>query len=706
MNFEFKKIALFSLLAIFATTNILIYPFEAFALSASGGMGAFAAGASCYGIDTITGKMKSYGEKLLGETITSGISKAKNAVVDKAKKVFKDVFGNKAKDTAGEIFGPFLPPSVLGGGGAEYVPVSVQDKDAFKDFLSEFKDYKKQQLGYKKDEKTKERCLDSIVNQAAKFLIRKMVDDLANWLRNGAQGKPRFIQDFGAYLKEAGDVAGGLFLEQLLGDTSLLCEPWRLDITASLPRRKGFNFDTQCRISGIIDAYNQSGINVDINGNRLPDITIEDSFNDFSKTGWLGFFSATFNNPIFDYLKADAELMRRMEAEKEKRILEAQVNQGLLISTCVKEYAGLGGKKCLKTEITSPGVAIAGAVNKLFNGEIDELFLADEINELIAAAIDGIKARRLWSGEGVSGFSSSGGRGGWLSDDDPINTGDDIFNPPNITKDTLLSTLEDFIFEERDYLMLKKESKKVIETEIITLLNDEKQKEDLEKQLIAINRQITESESLVYEKGSDPIENLLKDKYPEWTANTEQKEAFCAEPEAVSNAIRLLPMTKAEVICAEDDSKIEELADLINNDLPFMLGTASDAASEYENLISLRNELRSGVSINPPLGSHENNNNATCSVKGWAFDTNTPNAIVLVRILRDGDESNVLAIGATYFERSDIADCAQNKLCGFEISLIGAVASSTVVSLTAQAQDTSNSSWHDLSDTPKDISCL
>ncbi len=721
MNFNFKKTAIVFLLAIFIITNILVYPFEAIALSTSGGVKAFATAVGCYGKSGILSKAKGYAEKLVGKKVSGAIGKAKSAVVNKGKEIFNKVFKNKAKDAAEKVLGKALPPSILGGGAR--VPTRTLGDESEGGIYNETKKGFDTLNNYKKDEKKKERCEDSIVSQMAKFLIRKMVDDLAKWIRGGAQGKPRFIQDFGKYLSEAGDVAGGLFLEQLMGDASPLCEPWKLDIALNLPKRKGFSFDAQCKISEIVNAYNLSGINVDINGNPV-NITIEDSFNDFSKTGWAGYFTMIFNNPIGDTLDALQELENRKNLAKEKAKLEAQVNQGLLISSCTKEFNGLGGKKCSKWEITTPGVAIASAVGKLFPSNIDELFLADEINELVAATIDGIKSRRLWSDEGVSGFSSSGGRGGWLSDDDPLNTGEDIFNPPNIildsTEESLISALDDFIFEETDYLTLKQESLKVINTEILVMMDDliaktkkkkdkkdlEKQKKDFEKQIIVIDRQITESKSLVYEKDGDPIEKLLTIKYPNWVFDTEQREDFCAEPTANSNELRLLPMTKAEVICAVDQDKINELADFINNDLYLMLGSASDAASEYENITSVRSDLRDRLNLNPPLGSHESNDNATCSIKGWAYDTDTPGARVNIRALLNEDESSAIS-GVANIERNEIAVCTPEKFCGFEISLIGAVASSTPTSITVQAQDTSDEeSWSDLEDTPKEITCV
>lgn len=695
MNDRLKKFFAFLILTSFALSNILIYPFTARALSVSTSefVPMLAAGANCFGISTITNKITGiFGDIILG----------------------------------GSTSGSGLVSTVTGGGlsGAHGVPVTTFADDGGGAYYNLMTNWTTHQRTRKDEEKRKERCEDSIVNQMAKFLIRKLVDDLAQWLRGGMNGKPRFIQNFGAYLREAGDIAGGIFLEQLLGDTSLLCKPWRFDVSLELKHsRQGFSFQTQCRISQIVDAFNKSGgINIDINGKAITDTTVENSFDDFSRTGWLGFIAATFNNPMYDFMKSDAELMRRIEAAKEKSTLEAKVNQGLLLSTCVKDFTGFGGKKCLKTEITSPGVAIAGAVGKLFNGEVDELFLADEINELIVAAIDGIKARRLWSDEGVTGLSTSGGNTGWLADNDPQNAGArDTFNPPDSTKDTLIFQIESLITEEQQYLSYKKQSKAIIENDIIPMLDQlilkatkqtvknslKSQKNAAQSQLTEINKQITDALTIVYEPGTDPIENLLTSTYPEWSVNAEQKTAFCAESIVVSGTARLLSATKANLICAENNTVLNDMANLINNTLPLLIGSSSAALSEYKELVNLKNSLSSQLGTNSPLGSHETSDGTICAVKGWAYDPDTPSERVNVRALKNGDENNVLMIGAADFQRNDISTCAPGgNLCGFELYLIGIVPSNTPTSVTVQAEDTSDLSWYNLTGTPQTLTCI
>ena len=162
----------------------------------------------------------------------------------------------------------------------------------------------------------KEGVGDSIVTMAAKFLIRKIVDDLADWLRGGAEGKPRFIQDFGKYLKEAADNAGGLLLEQILkDDAKLLCEPWRLQIVLDVfrPQRDSFEFDAECKISDIIAAAKKAGV----------DVTIEDSIEDFSIGGWDALLTMSLDdgsNPIGSYFRTLGELEKRTAFETEKKV--------------------------------------------------------------------------------------------------------------------------------------------------------------------------------------------------------------------------------------------------------------------------------------------------------------------------------------------------------------------------------------------------
>lgn len=274
----------------------------------------------------------------------------------------------------------------------------------------------------------KEQCLDKIAWLAAKYMIRKITDDLARWIRGGANGKPRFIQDFKKYLIDTADNAGGLLLEQILGkeDAQLLCRPWRFQIVNDIfdkVKRGKFSFKAQCKVSEIIDNF-------------------EDFYEDFTNGGWSAFLTMALDdgsNPIGSYLMTLSEKEKREAFVLKSGELEATINKGMLPGVCLQNFAGGVTSKnyCTKGRILTPGAAIEETIVNVFGTDLKQLELADEFNELIAAAFDAIRMRRLWK-DGLVGSDTPDEDGyiwgGWIDDADdwdPGSQGPIIISPEN-----------------------------------------------------------------------------------------------------------------------------------------------------------------------------------------------------------------------------------------------------------------------------------
>lgn len=274
----------------------------------------------------------------------------------------------------------------------------------------------------------KEQCLDKIAWLAAKYMIRKITDDLASWIRGGANGKPRFIQDFKGFLIDAADNTGGLLLEQILGkeDAQLLCKPWRFQIVYDLfekTRRGKFSYKAQCKVSEIVENF-------------------EDFYDDFTKGGWGAFLTMALDdgsNPIGSYLMTLSEKEKRETFALNTSQFEATVNKGMLPGVCLQSYAGTVTTKnyCSKGVILTPGAAIEETLVDVFGTDLKQLELADEFNELIAATFDAIRMRRIWK-DGIAGSDSPDDNGyiwnGWKDDADdwdPGTQGIVILSPRN-----------------------------------------------------------------------------------------------------------------------------------------------------------------------------------------------------------------------------------------------------------------------------------
>ena len=479
------------------------------------------------------------------------------------------------------------------------------------------------QLHYKAEECLKEQWFDKIAWQISKFLIRQIVDDLAQWLRGGAYGKPRFITDFDEFLKEAGDNAGGLLLEQILGreNAQLLCAPWRfqiaLDIFGPRNRRDDFELNAQCKISDILRAAQGAGVDISIPGG--PNISIDANenglisnfYNDFSQGGWPAFLTMALDdgsNPIGSYLMTLEEKEQRIAFEMEKRKLEATVNKGLLIGACVKKYYSsvTGRDFCLKTEITSPGVAIEGALESAFGSEIRQLELADEINELVAAALEGIKMRLLWN----RGIVESNYRGGlqsygWLSDSDPRNSGSlDIWQPFDSTESIISTQIDGHIAKIKTSLNLATTAKNILEEAkttpgsiawLISRLRDldpinesfTSIENDIPIWIDGFGKSIQYFLTRVYPADNDNLQNMLNEPaYKDWKTNRAQRLAFCGAADSLLPELKdiYLANLKKRIICANTIADLETIKNEIAA-LPDLINTSATQTLDFYNTI-------------------------------------------------------------------------------------------------------------------------
>lgn len=363
-----KNIVIFSIILSLILSSFTFFPKETLALDSDGGGGGIGGG----GDGDITPG---------GVGVIEGIFNTLCGVSNAPAAIGNSLFNNGLSFLSG------------GGGGGAEVPVDDKKNNA------------------------KEKYQDCIAWMAAKFMVRHIVDDLAKWIRGGANGKPRFIQDFGKYLTEAADTASGLLLEQILGkeDAQLLCKPWRMQIVLDIfdkVKRDKFSFKAQCKISDIIENY-------------------EEFYDDFSKGGWPAFLTIVLDdgsNPIGSYLMTLSEKEKRESFALKKGELEAKVNQGSLPGICLQSFvSGVTGKKnCVRSKILTPGAAIIEMLPETFSTELRQLEAADEINELVAAVIDAIRMKRFWR-DGLAGSDDEDEDGriwpGWRDDADDWNPG-------------------------------------------------------------------------------------------------------------------------------------------------------------------------------------------------------------------------------------------------------------------------------------------
>jgi hypothetical protein len=240
--------------------------------------------------------------------------------------------------------------------------------------------------------------LDGIVILATKALLQQLSDDVVTWINNGFDGGPGFATDPADFFLGVADQVAIPFIEDV--GLSALCSPFRAQIegalrisyNSSLPQRD--RYVGSCTISGIVGNFE----------NFLS--------GDFAEGGWEGWITMTQNqdsNPFGAMITAQSTLAARIASATGIAEQELSWSKGFLSS---RECSGTGSEEVCVT--TTPGTVIEGQLQKVLGSEINQLELADELDEMIGALL-GQLAARVFGGNPRGLIPVSGGQTKWAA---------------------------------------------------------------------------------------------------------------------------------------------------------------------------------------------------------------------------------------------------------------------------------------------------
>lgn len=249
---------------------------------------------------------------------------------------------------------------------------------------------------------TKECILDGLTVAIREALIATITQSIIDWINNGFEGSPAFVTDPTGFLRDVADKIG---VEFILGEElNFLCSPFQLQVRLALStKNRPFERDIQCSLGDV--SNNIEGF---LSG-------------DFSQGGWPAWFRLSTdiqNNPYGAYFLAEAELENRQASAVYEQEREWSWSNGLFSKKkCVEYGSSLGPDSvtdasglpaiCLKYEIVTPGTAIEHQLNETLGSGMDQLELADEIDEIIGALLQQLAQKALTSLDGLRGLSSN-----------------------------------------------------------------------------------------------------------------------------------------------------------------------------------------------------------------------------------------------------------------------------------------------------------
>lgn len=235
------------------------------------------------------------------------------------------------------------------------------------------------------------RNLAKIVMEGVKRRILNMVvDQIIGWIQG--EGKPLFITDWQAFLKDAGSAAVGDLAYQL--GLGFLCSPFSVQVQLSILQPPRFGSYITCTLEDIVN-------------------NMDNFYADFRTGGWFALNEMwnPQNNFYGSVLLAMNEKNQRRAGASEASILESVASQGFL-----------GTRKCDETGqycfITTPGAQIGALAAKALGSDIDYLVNAQDIAVYVGAIADAAINRLIK--EGVNGLlgvtTKNKPDGGYVSD--------------------------------------------------------------------------------------------------------------------------------------------------------------------------------------------------------------------------------------------------------------------------------------------------
>lgn len=121
------------------------------------------------------------------------------------------------------------------------------------------------------EQKTKEFTLDCVARELARVTLRQMTDSLVDWINNGFEGSPLFIEDPLTFFQGIGDTVSGALLQEL-GLTqlcSLSADNLRLALKLNFGAKGGIREKYSCTLRDL--ALSGENIFSDLSARSLED---------------------------------------------------------------------------------------------------------------------------------------------------------------------------------------------------------------------------------------------------------------------------------------------------------------------------------------------------------------------------------------------------------------------------------------------------
>ncbi len=264
----------------------------------------------------------------------------------------------------------------------------------------------------------KEGCLDALMKQVVKSIIKDITKSTVDWINTGFEGSPLYVQDPGVFIYSISDAQFGGFMDDyntLIPDE----HPFKNVVARALVDAQNDVFDPQYTLDEATGG---------------PQNTRDFLEGDFSKGGWDAWYELTqnpANNPYGLALESQEEVNRRINRAITEEFTLLDWGDGFRSIRECREYNSDGN--CVEYgDIITPGQVVESQLEQVLGTDIRQLELADEINEILGA-LTGQLIAEVTSPLGLLGSTGDGSSGLGFS----TNQFDAEFNPAPTTESSL-----------------------------------------------------------------------------------------------------------------------------------------------------------------------------------------------------------------------------------------------------------------------------
>lgn len=201
--------------------------------------------------------------------------------------------------------------------------------------------------------------MDTVVNFIAKQMASVMVQSMTQWVKNGFDGSPAFVENLQVFVEQlAQDVAVDLASDLVGADVCNFFPDISLDIKLSTPQSSLFAYKARCTIDDVI-------------------LDAEAFYDDFTSGDWITFEASLEknNNPFGLLITAQEEFGRRTAAKRDVETQKLSWGRGFL--TTEDRYGNT----------YTPGATTEAYLSLVTGYDVRSLELADEFDELFNALV-------------------------------------------------------------------------------------------------------------------------------------------------------------------------------------------------------------------------------------------------------------------------------------------------------------------------------